>query len=110
MANLRAGAGGRYNVGILTEGGAMNAIQLDAATAELLKKAEAGAVLLGPDGTPVGGFVPEPVRRDLPWMLERRKRLYDEALSEVSLEELKAADAAGGEIPHEEVMKLLGLE
>lgn len=36
--------------------------------------------------------------------------MIDEACVEITPEQLKAVEAAGGEIPHEEVIKRLGLE
>ena len=85
----------------------MSQIPVDATTADALKRAEPGAELIGPDGKPVGGFVPMNVLHDLHWMLEERKRFYDEAWARVTREELEAAFAAGGEIPMAEVFKLL---
>jgi len=88
----------------------MDEIRLDAATAEALRRAATGAKLIGPDGKPVGTFV-APFYESLVEraMAEDRRRAIDEANAEVTLEDLIAADQAGGEIPHEEVLKRLGL-
>ena len=82
---------------------------MDAATAELLRSAEAGAQLVGPDGRPVGGFVPRNLLYVLQHALEDHRRAIDEANAAVSLEDLRRADAAGGGIPHDEVLRRLGL-
>jgi hypothetical protein len=84
----------------------MGTVQVDAATAELLRNAAAGTRVVGPDGRLLAAVLP-------PDLLPQVQRLIDERFDDeddVTLEELKAADEAGGEIPHEEVMKRLGLE
>jgi hypothetical protein len=96
--------------GSLPQEVAVSKIEIDEGLASRLKAAAPGTVLTGPDGTPVGGIVPLPLLNELPDLMELRKRLLQQATEEVTLAELQAADAAGGEIPHEEVMKLLGLE
>lgn len=88
----------------------MSTFVLDAATASALQTAVPGTVLLGPDGRVVGRFVPPNVAHDLDGFLAERKRRYDEAWESFDIEELKAAEAEGGGIPHEEVVKRLGLE
>lgn len=88
----------------------MSVVQLDAAAAAALAAAEPGTELVGPDGTPVGGFVPARMLRELKWMLAERQRRIAEADAAVTLEQLQASDAAGGRIPHAEVMRRLGLE
>ncbi len=87
----------------------MGKITVDAATANALKAAEPGAELVGPDGQPVGGFIPPTALREVRHMLDRRRRAIEAAIAAVSIEELRAADAAGGGIPHEEVVARLGL-
>ena len=85
----------------------MSKITLDAATAEALKGAEPGTELVGPDGRPVGAIVPPDLVWELRELLDERRQALAEADAEVTLEELQAADAAGGEIPMAEVFKLL---
>ncbi|HET6575156.1 MAG TPA: hypothetical protein VFG68_16230 [Fimbriiglobus sp.] len=87
----------------------MGKIKLDAATAETLKAAEPGTELVGPDGQPVGALVPPAVYRYLQQFLEERKQLLEAEKDAISVEELRAIDAAGGEIPHDEVVRRLGL-
>ena len=70
---------------------------------------EPGAELVGPAGRPVGGFVPARMLHDLRDMLAERRMRYDEAFSPDLLARAKANDEAGGEIPHDEVMRRLGL-
>ena len=88
----------------------MSKIQIDAGLAARLKTASPGTVLTDPEGETVGGIVPLPLLNELNDLMQLRKRLLDQAMGDVTLAELQAADAAGGEIPHAEVMKLLGLE
>ena len=88
----------------------MNKVTLDAAAAAALAAAEPGAELVGPDGKSVGGFVPARMLAELKWMLAERQRLLDEADASVTTEQLRASRAAGGRIPHAEVMRRLGLE
>jgi hypothetical protein len=71
----------------------MSKITVTAELAALLRAATAKSELYDPDGQPVGFFVP-PID------------LY----AEPTPEQLKASAAAGGGIPHAEVMKRLGLE
>ena len=87
----------------------MSKVTVDAATAAALAGVEPGAELVGPDGRPVGGFVPARMLSDLKWMLEARQRRYDEAFAAVTTEQLRASEAAGGRIPHAEAMRRLGL-
>ena len=87
----------------------MSKVTLDAAAVAALAAAEPGAELVGPDGKPVGGFVPARMLRQLQDMLAERQRWYEEAVSPVTLEQLQASTAEGGEIPHDEVMRRLGL-
>jgi hypothetical protein len=88
----------------------MSEITLDAATTEVLKEAEPLATFRGPDGQQIGAFIPLHLVSALRRMLDRRKRAIDEACAGITLEKLKAIEAAGGEIPHEEVVRRLGLE
>ncbi len=85
----------------------MSKITLDAATVEMLKAAEPGAELIGPDGQTVGAYVPRNIIFDLQRMLEMRKEMYDRAFASVTLEELIAADRESGAIPMSEVFKLV---
>ncbi len=87
----------------------MSEITLDAATAERLKTAESLTTLRGPDGQVVGGAVPAELITAVRLWLEQRERLLEDD-DHVTVEELRAIEAAGGEIPHDEVMKRLGLE
>ncbi len=87
----------------------MSKSQIDAATVELLKAAGPDAVLTGPDGQPVAGVVPLKLMVEWEWLLRERQRLIDAAVAEESIEELNRIEAAGGGIPHDEVMKRLGL-
>ena len=72
-----------------------------------MKTAEPGTQFRGPDGQKVGAFIPPRLVSEWQSFLERRRRMIDEACEAVTLEELKAADAAGGEYTMEDVMKLL---
>lgn len=83
----------------------MNTIQVDAATAELLKKAQPGAEVVGPDGETLAAVLPPDLLAGVRRTMELRRRLLEE--DDVTLEELKAADAAGGEYTMEDVLKLL---
>ena len=55
----------------------MGTVKLDDATAAALRAAEPGAELVGPDGRPVGGFVPARMLAELRWMLAERQRLAE---------------------------------
>jgi hypothetical protein len=88
----------------------MNRVVIDAATAAAFQAAAPGTEIVDPNGKLIGGFVPMNMARDLERLIAERKRRYDEAWEDFDLEELKAIEAEGGEIPHEEVMKRLGLE
>jgi hypothetical protein len=83
----------------------MSKITLNAEAAAALAAVMTESELCGPDGRPLGMFIPPELAAEVEALLKRR-RFYREP----TLDELKAADEAGGEIPHEEVMKLLGLE
>ena len=76
----------------------MSKITLTAEMASLLEAATAKSELYGPDGRRLGYFVPP----------EEHPRI--DLYAEPTLEQLKASDATGGGIPHEEVMKRLGFE
>lgn len=80
----------------------MSKITVSAEMAALLQAATTKSELIGPDGQQVGYFVPQD---QLP-SIEERPDLY----AEPTREELDAIAAAGGGIPHEEVVKRLGLE
>ena len=67
----------------------MSKITISAELATLLGAATGGSELIGPDGQQIGFFVPT------------------EDVDDVTIEELKAADAAGGEYTMEDVFKLL---
>lgn len=88
----------------------MSRITLDATTADLFRQAALGAELYGPDGQPVGDLVPVNLRGLWRRALDERRRAITQANAAVSVEDLEAADAGGGEIPHEEVLERLGLE
>lgn len=88
----------------------MNRVNLDPATAAALKTADPGTELVGTDGRSVGVFLPARMAAEVRHFLEGRRRRHEAAFAAKSLDELKAIDAAGGEIPHEEVMKRLGFE
>lgn len=87
----------------------MSKITIDAVTVELLKAAGPDTILTGPDGQPVAGVVPLKLLAEWEWMLRERERLIAEALSPESIDELNRIEAEGGGIPHDEVMKRLGL-
>ncbi|MBY0514072.1 MAG: hypothetical protein K2P78_09205 [Gemmataceae bacterium] len=88
----------------------MNKITVDAATAEKFKEIAPGTELCGPDGSPIAGVIPLEFMADVKRWLERIESLYERDDDNVTLEELQAVEAAGGGIPHEEVIKRLGLE
>src|SRR5262245_47198541 len=93
---------------MLPEGRAMGKITLDAATTAALKQAALGAELVGPDGQPVGHFVPPSLTTLWERTLEEdRRETAAAADAEVTHEELEAAFQTGGEIPMAEVFKLL---
>jgi hypothetical protein len=94
------------------EGEMMDAdkVIVDAATAEALRAAQTGTELIGPDGKPIGGFVPLNVLFDLKWMLEYRKQRYDEAWAAFDAEARTREFRPEDGIPHEEVVRRLGLE
>jgi hypothetical protein len=83
----------------------MSKITVDAATAEKLKDIEPVTELYGPEGQLLGGVCPPNLLSVVRWAIEERQRWLDE--DPVTLEELQAADAAGGEYTMEDVMKLL---
>jgi hypothetical protein len=85
----------------------MDRIKVDEATVAALQAAKPGAELIGQDGNSVGVYVPAHLADDFHSYMAKR---FSSALSEVSVEELRAADARGGEIPHEEVLSRLGLQ
>jgi hypothetical protein len=68
---------------------AMSKITISAELTALFKGIRTPSELIGPDGQPVGFFTPP------------------EGDDDVTLEELKAADAAGGEYTMDDVFKLL---
>lgn len=76
----------------------MSKITVTAEVASLFAAATAKSELYGPDGRRLGFFIPPEGRSGID--------LY----AEPTLEQLKASDSAGGGIPHEEVIKRLGLE
>jgi hypothetical protein len=84
----------------------MSKITLNAELAALLEAATTESELVAPDGRRLGLFIPPALAPELEALLEERRRLYDEP----TLEQLRAIEAAGGAIPHEEVVKRLGLE
>jgi hypothetical protein len=86
----------------------MTPVRIDESTAAALKEAEPGTELLGPDGR-VGVFIPARLSFEIGRYLETRRRMIEEADAAVSVEELERSDAAGGEIPNEEVFRLLGI-
>jgi hypothetical protein len=86
----------------------MSEIKLDAKTAALLSGAEAGARLVGPDGKLVAGLLPPELITAFQLWVEKRNQLDSDDDEHVSLEELRAIEASGTAIPHEEVMKRLG--
>jgi hypothetical protein len=88
----------------------MSQIVIDATTAERLRNAEMGTEVVGPDGQPVAAVLSPQLIQDVRRLIEERKRLVDEAFSPERLAAIKAAEARGGAIPHDEVMKRLGLE
>jgi hypothetical protein len=87
----------------------MSTIQVDAATAELLRGAAAGTQVVGPDGRLLAAVIPPELLPRVDRLIEER-RLLDEAFSPERVAQVKAAEAAGGAIPHDEVVKRLGLE
>lgn len=88
----------------------MARVNIDLATAAALKSADPGTELVGQDGQPVGVFLPTRMASDVKHFLDERRRRSDAAFAAKSLDELKAIDAAGGEISHDDVMKRLGFE
>ena len=82
----------------------MSKITLNAEAASALEAITTQSELCAPDGRRLGLFVPPPLAAEVEAHLKRRFS------SEPTMEQLKAVDAAGGAIPHEEVMKRLGLE
>ncbi len=76
----------------------MSRITLSAEVASLLEAIRTKSELCGPDGRRLGFFIPPEGHSGVD--------LY----AEPTLEQLKASDAAGGGIPHDEVMKRLGFE
>jgi len=88
----------------------MDRINVDAATAAALLAAKPGAELVGQDGHQVGVFLPARMAGEIRWYLEERTRRYQEAFEAVSEAELIAACEAGGAIPHDEVVRRLGLQ
>ena len=76
----------------------MSKIPVSAEVAALLRSAMAESELCDPDGQPLGFFVPTGGRSEI------------DVYAEPTLEQLKASDAAGGGIPHDEVVRRLGLE
>ncbi len=88
----------------------MEKITLDAAAAAALRAAETGTELIGPDGHPIGAFVRRDALSAVRQVLSERRRLLDEEIDAISTAELDAIVAAGGGIPHDEVVKRLGLE
>jgi len=85
----------------------MSKITLDLGAVAMLTGAEPGAELCSPDGHTVGWFVPPGLKSLLQRMLADREHLEEELYGEYDLEDLKAADAEGGEYTMEDVMKLL---
>ena len=88
----------------------MQQIVLDAATTAALLAAQQGAELIGPDGKPVGGFVPRSLLQTVQSYLADRRKQIDDANASITMDELRAIDARGGGIPHAEVMRRLGLD
>jgi hypothetical protein len=82
----------------------MSKITLNAEAASALAAVTTKSELCGPDGRRLGFFIP-PSQAEIMESLRERGFYY-----EPTLEELKAIEAEGGGIPHEEVMKRLGLE
>jgi hypothetical protein len=82
----------------------MSQITLNAEAASALEAVTTKSELCAPDGRRLGLFIPPALATEVEALLKRR--LYDD----VTPEELKALEAAGGGIPHEEVLKRLGLE
>jgi hypothetical protein len=80
-------------------------ITLSAEAAAALAAVTTESELCGPDGRPLGLFIPPELAAEVEDLLNRR-RFYREP----TLEQLKAIDAKGGGIPHQEVVKRLGLE
>jgi hypothetical protein len=89
-----------YQIG----GRIMSKITLSAEAASLLAAVTTKSELYAPDGRRIGYFIPP----DQAALLEEHPAL--DLFAEPTLEQLKASDAAGGGIPHEEVVKRLGLE
>lgn len=82
----------------------MSKITLNAEAASALAAITTQSELRAPDGRRLGLFIPPQLAEEVESLLKRR--FYQEP----TLEQLKAIDAAGGAIPHEEVVKRLGLE
>lgn len=78
----------------------MSTITVSAEVVALLRGATAESELIGPDGRQVGVFIPHELPPD---------SLAPELYEDVTREELEAIEAAGGGIPHDEVVKRLGL-
>jgi len=85
----------------------MDRINVDAATAAALLAAKPGAELVGQDGHQVGVFLPAHLADAFQAYITQR---YARALGDVTVEELRAADSRGGTIPHDEVVRRLGLQ
>lgn len=82
----------------------MSKITLNAEAASALATATTQSELCGPDGRQLGLFIPPELAAELNALLKRR--FYEEP----TLEQLKASEASGPGIPHDEVIKRLGLE
>ena len=86
----------------------MSEVSLNREQIAALSAAEPGTKLVADDGTAVGFFVPKRMADEFQHYLDDRRRRYDRANQEVSLDELRVMDS-GDEIPHDDVAKRLGL-
>ena len=89
----------------------MSKITLDAETAAKLREAEPASELVGPDGIPLGMLVPSNLRYEVEQMIEYRRYAMNEADKIYTPEVLKELmKDMNDSIPHEDVIKDLGLE
>jgi hypothetical protein len=85
----------------------MGRVVLNPDQSAALDSSPLGVEVVKADGTVVGKLIPQPLADDFEsYVAERRRR--DRAFAELTLDELRAMDTGEG-IPHDEVMKRLGL-
>jgi hypothetical protein len=84
-------------------------VSLNADQAAALRTAEPGTRLVADDGTPVGLFVPQRMADEIRKHLDDRRRRYEQALAMAPDDDELTPEAKAAGIPHDEVMKRLGL-